>query len=116
MHCGVFGAYIAVIGRSVLEVVTVPVFHKTLPAGSHFSRGDDEVVLRTQIVVVVLLVYLSNIVQKAFERFSAAVLVEQGRERIVLFAEGFHSGEDIVRPLETLAHGIRHFQEVQGTD
>lgn len=96
MHRGVFWAHLAVVGGSVLEVVTVPVLHKTLPAGSHFSRGDHEVVLRTQIVAVVLLVYLSNIVQKAFERFSAAVLVEQGGERLVQLVEGLHSREDIV--------------------
>ena len=49
-----------------------------------------------------------DIIQEAFERLFISILIEHGRESLVELVERFHAGEDIVRPLEALAHGIRH--------
>ena len=74
MHRGVFRAHLTIIGRSVLEIITVTILHKFLPFGSHLSRSLNEVVFGTQVVAVVSLINLSNIIQKAFEGLSIAVL------------------------------------------
>ena len=74
MHRGVFRAHLTIIGRSVLEIITVTILHKFLPFGSHLSRRLNEVVFRPQVVAVVSLINLSNIIQKAFEGLSIAVL------------------------------------------
>ena len=59
--------------------------------------------------MVVGAVYPLNIIQKLFEWFSIAILVDERRERLIEFVERLHAGEYVVRPLKTLAHGIRHF-------
>lgn len=103
-----FRTHLAVASRAVLKVVAVAVLREPFPLGSHLRRRLHEVVLRTEVVGVVGVVYLPNIIQKGFERLSIAVRIQQGRERLVELVERFHAGEDIVRPLEALAHGIRH--------
>lgn len=100
--------HLAIVCRAVLEVVAVAVLREPFLLGSHLRRRLYEVVLRTEIVGVVGLVDLTNIIQKGFERLSVAIRIQQGRERLVEFVERFHAREDIVRPLEALAHDIRH--------
>ena len=69
-----FRAHLTIIGRSVLEIITVTILHKFLPFGSHLSRSLNEVVFRPQVVAVVGLVDFTNIIQKAFEGLTIAVL------------------------------------------
>lgn len=52
---------------------------------------------------VVGFVYLPDVVQKAFEGFPLAVLVEQGGEGFVELVEGLDAGEDVVGVLEVAA-------------
>ena len=60
--------------ETLAEIITVTILHKFLPFGSHLSRSLNEVVFGTQVVAVVSLINLSNIIQKAFEGLSIAVL------------------------------------------
>ena len=73
----------------------------------------DEVIFRTEVVSVVGAVYPSNIIQKLFERFSIAVLVDERVCCLIEFVERLEAGEDVVRPLKTLSHGIRHGLELE---
>ena len=100
--------HLAVASRAVLQIVAVAVLSEPLPLGGHLGRRLHEVVLRPEIVGVVGRVNLLNVVQKAFERLSIAVLIEQGRERLVQLVERLHAREDIVGASEPSPHGVGH--------
>ena len=92
-----FRAHFAIGGSPVLEVVAVTVLHKALPFGGHLCRGLHEVEFGTEIVLVVRFVYLPDIVQKAFERLSAAVLIEQRRGCFIQFVEDYCNKKALCR-------------------
>ena len=50
----------------------------------------------TKVVLVVGTVYLLNVIQKLFEWFSIAVLVDERRERLIVFVERLDAEEDVV--------------------
>ena len=87
MQFGMFRANLAIPGRPVLEVVAVPVFCEPFPLGGHSRRSLHKVVLCPEVAPIIGFVNLPDIVQKAFERFSIAVLIQQGGEGFVQFME-----------------------------
>lgn len=89
MQLGMLGTYLVVVGGTVLEIVTIAVLLELLPTGSHISGSIDEIVLSTEVVVIVGLVDASNIIQKLFERLTIAALIEEGRKGLVELMEGF---------------------------
>ena len=50
----------------------------------------------TKVVLVVGTVYLLNVIQKLFEWFFIAVLVDERRERLIVFVERLDAEEDVV--------------------
>ena len=50
----------------------------------------------TKVVLVVGTFYLLNVIQKLFEWFSIAVLVDERRERLTQFVERLDAEEDVV--------------------
>ena len=50
----------------------------------------------TKVVLVVGTVYLLNVIQKLFEWFSIAVLVDERRERLTQFVERLDAEADVV--------------------
>ena len=50
----------------------------------------------TKVVLVVGTVYLLNVIQKLFEWFSIAVLVDKRRERLIELVERLDAEEDVV--------------------
>ena len=91
-----FWTHLFVSLSAVLQIVSVAVLHEALPLGSHVSRGLAEVIFRTEVVLVVGTVYPLNIIQKLFEWFSIAILVDERRERLIEFVERLHAGEYVV--------------------
>ena len=91
-----FRTHLFVSLSAVLQIVSVAVLHEALPLGSHVSRGLAEVIFRTKVVLVVGTVYLLNVIQKLFEWFSIAVLVDERRERLIVFVERLDAEEDVV--------------------
>ena len=70
-------AHLVIMGGAVLQEVAVAILAVLFPLRRHLCRGLHEVVLSVEVIGVVGLVYLANVVQKAFERLSIAVLIEQ---------------------------------------
>ena len=53
MQCSMFGTHLAIVLRSVLEIVVITVLLKLFPFGRHLGRGIDEVIFSTEVVAVV---------------------------------------------------------------
>ena len=87
MECSVFRSHTSVPCSAILQIVTIAVLHKVFPLRSHFCRRMHEVVFGSKVVLVVGLVYLPDIVQKAFERLFIAILIEQRRGCFIQFVE-----------------------------
>ena len=102
-----FGSDLGVSCGPVLEQVSVGVV-ELFPFGSHVGGSVCEVVFRPEVVSVVSVVDCSNVVEKSFERFSDAVLVEEGWESLVEFMESLDAGEDVVRLLQAASEFVGH--------
>lgn len=76
MEGSVFGAYRAVVGGAVLEIVTVAVGGELFPTRSHLSGSVGEVVFGAEVVTVVGIVDFLNVVQKLFERLTNTVFID----------------------------------------
>lgn len=104
----VFRAHLVILGRAVLQVVSVAILAELFPLGRHGGRSLYEVVFGVQIVGIVGVVDLPDIVQEAFERLFIAILIEHGRESLVELVERLDAREDVVGAGKTLAHLVAH--------
>ena len=102
------GAHMVVAGGAVLEVIAVAVAGDLLPFGGHGGGGVSKVVLGAQVVLIVGFVDRLNVIQKAFEGLSNAILIEQGGEGLIELVESLDAGEDVVGLLKSGAHGVAH--------
>ena len=87
MQLCMFGTNLAIVGGSILEVITVAILFELLPLGSHLGRSIDEVVFSTEVVAIVGLVDCSDVVQKLFERLTIATLIGK-RRRFINYNRG----------------------------
>lgn len=104
----VFRAHLVILGRAVLQVVSVAILAELFPLGRHGGRSLYEVVFGVQIVGIVGVVDLPDIIQEAFERLFIAILIEHGRESLVELVERLDAREDVVGAGKTLAHLVAH--------
>ena len=104
----VFRAHLVILGRAVLQVVSVAILAELFPLGRHGGRSLYEVVFGVQIVGIVGVVDLPDIVQEAFERLFIAILIEHGRESLVELVERLDAREDVVGAGKPLAHLVAH--------
>ena len=103
-----FRAHLVILGRAVLQVVSVAVLAELFPLCRHGGRSLYEVVFGVQIVGIVGVVDFLYIVQEAFERLFIAILIEHGRESLVELVERLDAREDVVGAGKTLAHLVAH--------
>ena len=103
-----FRAYLVILGRAVLQVVSVAVLAELFPLRRHGGRSLYEVVFGVQIVGIVGVVDLLYIVQEAFERLFIAILIEHGRESLVELVERLDAREDVVGTGKPFAHLVAH--------
>ena len=104
----VFRAYLVILGRAVLQVVSVAVLAELFPLRRHGGRSLYEVVFGVQIVGIVGVVDFLDVVQEAFERLFIAILIEHGRESLVELVERLDAREDVVGTGKPLAHLVAH--------
>ena len=102
------GADVVVAGGAVLEIVSVAVAGDLLPFGSHGGGGVSKVVLGAEVVLIVGFVDRLNVIQKAFEGLSNAILIEQGGEGLIELVESLDAGEDVVGVGKAPTHGVAH--------
>lgn len=105
---GVLRTHPVVLLSPVLQIISVSVTHELLPFGGHLSRSGYEVIFGAEVVGIISPVDAPDIIQKAFERFPGAVIIEHRRKSLVQLMESLHAGENEVGALESAAQGLGH--------